>query len=225
MELPFDESWASGKHHQRKPRLDVNAPPFDRNPSAWDQRIPVALLSAIGFGISAYLALFQWGLVDSVYDPIFGEGSEKVLTSDASKRMHHYMRMPDAALGALAYLGDGIFGMAGSTRRWQYRPWMVLLFGIDVIPLGIVSVILVVTQGAVIGSWCFLCLMSAVVSIALIGLAYDEVWASITYLRRVFRATHDWGMLWDAFLGRPHAVFEEVARSDWKEEPHVAENR
>lgn len=222
MEMPLYESWASGKHYDRKPRLDVNAPPFDRNPSAWSQRIPVAILSAIGFAISAYLALFQWGLVQSVYDPIFGEGSEKVLMSDASKAMHHYMRIPDAALGALAYLGDGIFGMAGSTRRWQYRPWMVLLFGFDVIPLGVVSIILVVTQGAVVGSWCFLCLVSAVVSLALIVLAYDEVWASITYLRRVHRATGNWRMVWDAFLGRPHAVFERVALGEKKEEPHVA---
>jgi hypothetical protein len=32
----------------------------------------------------------------------------------------------------------------------------VILFGIDVIPLGIVSAVLVVLQGTIVGSWCVL---------------------------------------------------------------------
>ena len=45
--------------------------------------------------------------------------------------------------------------------------------------------------------------MTAVISLVLVFLAYDEVWASITYLRRVWRRTHDRKLLWDAFCGRP----------------------
>ena len=29
------------------------------------------------------------------------------------------------------HLGDAVLGLAGSTRRWQYRPWMVILFGAE----------------------------------------------------------------------------------------------
>lgn len=195
----------------RQPDLEVRAPPWKRNPSAWSQRIPIAILAAIGFVISSYMALFQWGLIDTVWDPFFGDGTTTVLESNASKTMHRYMRMPDAALGALAYLGDAVFGMAGSTRRWQYRPWMVLVFGFDVIPLGIVSVVLVFIQGVVIGSWCFLCLVTAVISLILIALAYDEVWSTIKYLQRVYRKSGSLRVLLDTTLGRPSRVAEEVA--------------
>jgi uncharacterized membrane protein len=119
--------------------------------------------------------------------------------------------MPDGALGAIAYLGDALFGLAGSTRRWQYRPWMVILFGIDVIPLGIISAVLVVMQGAVVGAWCFLCLVTAAISLVLVLLAYDEVWTTLLYLRRVWKRTHDRGVMWRTFWGQPVPEADDVA--------------
>lgn len=196
-----------------EPNRSVHAipPPWKRNPSEWRQRVPIAVIASVGFVISSYLALFQWGLIDSVWDPVFGKGSENVLTSETSQTMHRWFGIPDAALGALAYLGDAIFGMIGSTRRWQYRPWAVLLFGLDVIPLGIVSAILVGMQGFVVGSWCFLCLCTAVISLTLVPLAADEVWATLAYLRRVWRRTRSPRILWDVFWGRYHQAADEVA--------------
>src|SRR5690606_31468142 len=114
---------------------------------------------------ATHLALYQWRLIDDVWDPVFGEQSRRVLDSDVAAQMHVWFGIPDAALGALAYLGDAIFGLAGSTRRWQYRPWMVILFGIDVIPLGIVGAVLVFLQASVVGHWCFLCIISAIISL------------------------------------------------------------
>jgi hypothetical protein len=169
------------------------------------------LLAGVAFVISTYLALYQWRLIGSVWDPVFGGQSAEVLDSDASESMRGWLRIPDAALGSIAYLGDAIFGLAGSTRRWQYRPWMVILFGIDVIPLGIVSAILVATQGLVVGAWCFLCLVTAVISLILILFAYDEVWTTLLYLRRVWRRTRDWGALWKVFWGTRVAAADEVA--------------
>src|SRR5690606_11743658 len=122
-----------------------------------------------------------------------------------SHQMKRWMRIPDASLGAFAYLGDAVFGLAGSTRRWQTRPWLVTIFGIDVIPLGIVSVILVILQGTVVGEWCFLCLVTAVISLILIWWAYDEVWSSLLYLYRVRRQTGRWSSVWSAAWGRPDA--------------------
>lgn len=191
--------------------LDAIPPPWKRNPSAWSQRVPIAVLAAVGFVISCYLALYQWGLIDSVWDPVFGDGTERVLTSDTSKTMHRWFGIPDAALGALAYLGDAIFGMIGSTRRWQYRPWAVILFGLDVIPLGIVSAILVFMQGTVVGYWCFLCLVTAVISLILVPLAFDEVWATIAYLKRVRRKTRSWRVVWKVFWGGYHPDADAVA--------------
>jgi hypothetical protein len=145
------------------------------------------------------------------WDPVFGDQTQKVLDSEASEWMRSWMKVPDAALGAVAYLGDIVFGLAGSTRRWQYRPWLVILFGLDVIPLGGVSAVLVVTQGTVVGSWCFLCLISAAISLALIPLAYDEVWSSLKYLSRVRRLSGNWRDVWHAFCGRPSELAARAA--------------
>lgn len=164
---------------------DVPAPPFNRNPSGWNQRIPICVLAGIATLIAAYMALYQWEITGSVWDPLFKEGSEKVLTSNVASQMDKWLHVPDAAFGAWAYFSEVILGLVGSTRRWQYRPWMALLFGIDVIPLGGVSATLVISQGFIIGFWCFLCLCSAAISFILIALAYDEVWPSLAYLRRV----------------------------------------
>ena len=184
--------------------LDVAPAPYDYNPSAWSQRIPICILAGVAFLIAAWMALYQWRLVDGIWDPVFGDGSERVLDSQVSHSMRRWFGVPDAAFGALAYLGDAIFGLAGSTRRWQYRPWMVILFGIDVIPLGIVSAVLVVMQGAVVGFWCLPCLITAAISLVLVYMAYDEVWASLQYLRRVWaRSEGDWRTVWGAFCGRP----------------------
>jgi uncharacterized membrane protein len=195
------------------PDLNAAAPPWDYNPSAWRQRVPICVLAVFGALISAYMGLYQWRLIDGVWDPVFGAGTEKVLRSDLSHRMQSWIRIPDAVLGSFAYLGDAVFGLAGSTRRWQYRPWLVILFGIDVVPLGVVSAILVAMQGAVVGHWCFLCLVTAVISLILVYVAYDEVWASLKYLYRVYRKTGSRRELWNALWGKPSAAADEVALS------------
>lgn len=193
------------------PDLDVPAPPWSYNPSAWSERIPICVLAAAGFGISTYLALYEWGLITSVWDPVFADGTRNVLTSDVSHRLYRWFGIPDAALGAVAYLGDAVLGLAGSTRRWQYRPWMVVLFGLDVIPLGAVSAILVLLQATLVGYWCFLCLVSAAISVTLIYFAYDEVWSSLLFLNRVWRRTQQVGVLWNVFWGRYAAEADAVA--------------
>lgn len=190
---------------------DRPVPPWSYNPSAWPQRIPICILAGVAFVMAAYMALYQWRLIDGVWDPVFGEQSARVLDSGVSERMRGWFGIPDAALGALAYLGDMIYGLAGSTRRWQYRPWMVVLFGIDVIPLGIVSAVLVVLQGAVVGYWCFLCLVTAAISLVLVVLAYDEVWSCLLYLHRVWKRSRSPRVVWSCFWGRPSAAAEDAA--------------
>lgn len=185
--------------------------PYSYNPSAWSQRIPICVLAFIAFLIATYMALYQWRLIDSVWDPFFGKQTEKVLDSEVAGMMHTWFGIPDAALGALAYLGDAIFGLAGSTRRWQYRPWIVILFGIDVIPLGIVSAVLVVCQATIVGDWCFLCLVTAVISLILVYMAYDEVFCSLKFLRQVWKETHSVRFVWYALWGIPLKAADKAA--------------
>lgn len=199
-----------------KPRPTPRIHPFEHNPSAWSQRIPICGIAAVGFLVAIVLGLYQWKLIDSIWDPFFSgpnglNGSEAVVTSKTSKQMEVWLRIPDGVLGAIAYLGDALFGLAGSTRRWQYRPWLVVIFGFDVIPLGIVGVILVFLQGFVVGHWCTLCLTSAVISLFLIYLAYDEVWSCLIYLNRVKKRGGGFNQtFWQAFCGIPNQVADEV---------------
>lgn len=197
---------------QPPPEAALNAavPPYSYNPSAWSQRVPICILAGFATLMAAYMALYQWRLIGFAWDPLFGTQTQQVLDSNVAQTMDRWIGVPDAALGAFAYLGDAVLGMAGSTRRWQYRPWLVILFGIDVIPLGIVSSVLVVLQGTVVGSWCFLCLVTAAISLILAYWAFDEVYVSLKYLLRVWKRTHSWRQLGCAFGGIATPEAEEV---------------
>lgn len=195
----------------RFPDLYAAPAPWGYNPSKWSQRVLISLVALPAFAAALYMGLFQLGLLRGVWDPVFGKQSEEVLLSDVSHTMTGWFRIPDSVLGALAYLGDIVFALAGSTRRWQYRPWLVMLFGLDVIPLGIVSAILVFMQGMVVNAWCFLCLFCAVISLVLVVLAYDEVWSCLLYLRRVRRLSGSGRELWRVFWGNPSAFGERAA--------------
>ncbi|MFI4875851.1 MAG: vitamin K epoxide reductase family protein [Blastopirellula sp. JB062] len=191
--------------------LEVRVKPYSYNPSAWSQRLPICILAFLAFLIATHMGMYQWRILDEVWDPVFGDQSKKVLDSEVAKTMHLWFGIPDAILGAVAYLGDAIFGLAGSTRRWQYRPWMVILFGIDVIPLGLVSAILVVLQATIVGNWCFLCLVTAVISLILVVMAFDEVRVSLTYLVRVWKKSKSRKIVWRTLWGFPERVADEVA--------------
>lgn len=195
---------------KRHYHLDVNPRPWSYNPSAWKQRIIICCIAAIAVLIALYMGLYQWRIIDHVWDPVFGDQTEKVLDSNVSHILRKWFRIPDAIMGAFAYLGDILFALAGSTRRWQDRPWLVILFGLDVIPLGGVSAVLVFMQGAVVGSWCFLCLVTAVISIVLIFLAYDEIWSCILYLHTVWKKTKNKRLLWNTFWGRASEIAYEA---------------
>jgi uncharacterized membrane protein len=162
------------------------------NPSTWSQRLPIIGLALIGAAIAGYLAAFQLGLVSDVWEPFFGDGSRTILTSNVSR----ILPIPDAALGAAGYLADALTGGIGGRDRWRRVPWLVIIFGLAVGPLGVVSITLVILQPLLFDAFCTLCLTSALISVLMIGPAMDEVLASIQHLRRVQR---DGGSLWHAF--------------------------
>ncbi|WP_347158139.1 vitamin K epoxide reductase family protein [Pontibacter chitinilyticus] len=169
-------------------------PGWNYNPASWGQRLPIVGLAVIGFGIATYLSLFQLHVFSTVWEPFFGNGSHKVLTSGVAK----VLPIPDAALGALGYLSDAVSGAVGGPKRWRTMPWIVILFGMLVGPLGMISITLVVLQPVIYNAWCTLCLCSAAISVIMIGPAMDEMLASLQYMRRVKDADVS---LWKAFWG------------------------
>lgn len=163
------------------------------NPSAWSQRAPIIALAFLGFLISRYMAAFQMGHIDSVWDPFFGDGTERVLRSDVSRAFP----VSDAGLGAMTYMIEVLMAFMGDPRRWRTMPWMVAAFGVVVVPLGVVSIVLVIMQPVVVGAWCTPCLVTAVLMLAMIPLALDEVVAMIQFVRRERHAGKSaWRVFW-----------------------------
>jgi uncharacterized membrane protein len=177
--------------------VDKNAVPpgWDANPSSWGQRAPIIVLALIGFAVASYLALYQWGVLTNVWEPFFDDGSRVILSSSIS----HILPIPDAALGAFGYLLDAVTGVVGSRVRWRTMPWIVIVFGLAVGPLGAMSILLVIFQPVLFDAWCTLCLASALISVLMIGPAVDEILASLQHLKRL-KLQGD--SVADAFWGR-----------------------
>lgn len=149
------------------------------NPSSWQQRVPVIFFGTVGWFVARYLAAYQLHYTDYVWSPI-GGGTEKVITSMVA----HNFPVPDAGLGALAYSLEAIMGAKGGVRRWHTMPWLVVAFGFLVVPLGFVSILLVMCQPILVGAWCFLCLIIACCMLIMLALEVDEVIAVCQYLHQ-----------------------------------------
>ncbi len=158
-------------------------PGWTYNPSSWQQRIPVIFFAVVGWFVARYLASFQLHYISTVWDPFFGHGTEKVITSMISQRFP----VPDAGLGALAYSLEAIMGAKGGVRRWHTMPWIVVIFGLLVVPLGFISILLVMMQPIAVGAWCGLCLIIAACMLIMLALTVDEVLAVCQYLIKVRR--------------------------------------
>ncbi len=168
-------------------------PGWSYNPSAWSQRAPVIVLAFLSFLAARYMAAFQLGYISSAWDPFFGNGTEKVLTS----RVSAAWPVSDAGLGSMTYMLEALMGLMGDTRRWRTMPWMVAGFGVVVVPLGIVSIALVIMQPVAVGAWCTLCLFTAAAMLLMIPLSLDEITAMVQFVRRKKREGHSvWRIFW-----------------------------
>jgi uncharacterized membrane protein len=141
------------------------------SPSSWSHRLPVIVLALVGCGLASYLALYQLHLMPSVWDPLFGAASsEAVLT---------WAPVPDAALGAIAYLVEALMTAVGGEQRWRTNPRLVLLFGLVLAGLALTSLGLILIQILVVHALCSLCLLSAAISFINAWLGYPEVLATL----------------------------------------------
>ena len=161
-------------------------PGWGYNPSGWLQRAPIILLAFIGLYFSRYLPAYQLGHIDAAWDPFFAgtvagkNGSEDIVTSSVSEAWP----VPDAGMGALVYVLEILTGIIGSQRRWRTMPWLVVAFGILIVPLGVVSIFFIIIQPIVIGTWCTLCLIGAAAMLVQIPYSLDEVVATCEFMWR-----------------------------------------
>jgi uncharacterized membrane protein len=165
-------------------------PGWAYNPSTWTQRLPIIALAFVGLYVSRHLAAYQLGHIEGAWEPFFEggpdpkNGTEEIITSSVSQAWP----VPDAGLGALTYLLEILTGVIGSRSRWRTMPWLVLLFGLMIAPLGAVSIFFIVIQPIWIGTWCTLCLVAAAAMIVQIPYSLDELLATGQFLVRRRRA-------------------------------------
>lgn len=180
------------------------------NPSSWIQRLPIILLTCICWFTSRYMAAFQLGYIDHMWDPVFGSGTLNVITSSISKDFP----VSDAGLGAAVYTIEALMGAKGGVRRWRSMPWIVALFGILVVPAGLVSIVLIMLQPLLIGSWCFWCLLTAACMLLMIALTVDEVVAVVQYVKSACREGHSFQQIfWKGGPPLAHSSFDTDAPS------------
>jgi nucleoside-diphosphate-sugar epimerase len=170
-------------------------PGWSYNPSEWSQRVPIIVLALLGLYVSRYLAGYQLGHLPALWDPFFvgsptdpRNGTEEIVTSWVSKALP----VSDAALGGYTYPLEILTGLVGSRRRWRTAPWLVLLFGLMIVPLGLTTILFIVIQPVVLGTWSTLALVGGAAVLIQIPYSLDELLATCQFLRRRSRAGKPW---------------------------------
>ncbi len=166
-------------------------PGWSYNPSAWTQRLPIIATALIGLFVARYLAAYQLGHIPAVWDPFFEgsasdpqNGTEEIITSWVSEAWP----VSDAAVGGYTYLLEILTGLVGAKARWRTMPWLVVLFGLMIAPLGITSIFFVIIQPIAIGTWSAVALIGAAAILIQIPYSLDELIATLQFVRRRVQA-------------------------------------
>jgi hypothetical protein len=88
------------------------------------------------------MTAFQLGHISQIWDPLFGKGTEIVITSWISKSFP----ISDAGLGAIFYLVEAIFSLAGDEKRYRTSSWMIVCFGLIALLMAVGGLILLLLQ-------------------------------------------------------------------------------
>ena len=210
----------SRAHHEVMQTPGPDTPPgWSYNPSDWIQRGPIIAMALVGFFLSRYLAAYQLGHIAYPWDPFFGDGTRRVLDSEISKAWP----VSDAGLGAASYMIEALSGLMGGRNRWRTMPWMVVMFFVLVVPLGIVSIVLVMLQPIAVEAWCTLCLITAAAMLIMIAPAIDEVVAMGQFLAGARREGKPfWRTFWvggtlDSYRNAPPSEPQHAPRSTIKQ--------
>ena len=163
------------------------------NPSAWSHRIPTIGLATLCWFFSRYMAAYQLGYIDVIWDPFFTNGTLSVITSKISKDFP----VSDAGMGAICYTLEMLLGWQGGTQRWASMPWLVITFAFLVVPVGVASVVLIILQPVVVGAWCSWCLATAASMLLMIVLTGGELAAALQCLKMANdRGESMWEVFW-----------------------------
>ncbi|MBS0621330.1 MAG: vitamin K epoxide reductase family protein [Verrucomicrobia bacterium] len=188
------------------------------NPSDWLPRLITVGLAMVAWFCARYMAVFQLGYIDQVWDPIFNQGTYEVITSKISKDF----MISDAGLGALAYSLEAVLGWQGGKNRFATMPWVVCAYGILVIPVSLVSICLIILQPVAVGAWCSWCLTIAICMLVMIVLTAGEFVATIQYLiEQTKKRKSFWEVFWKGGLpAQEREAGKKAVPNLWGITPH-----
>jgi hypothetical protein len=157
--------------------------------------VPIIVLALVGLQVSRYLAAYQLGHIPDVWDPFFAgspddprNGTEEIITSWVSQAWP----VSDAAVGGYTYVLEILTGIVGSRARWRTMPWLVVLLGLMIAPLGITSIFFIIIQPVLLGTWSTIALIGAAAVLLQIPYSLDELLATLQFLRRRATAGGNW---------------------------------
>ncbi len=89
-------------HHMSMMKPGPEIPPgWSYNPSSWHQRAPMIAIAFMSWLISRHLAAYQIGYITAIWEPFFGEGTVRVLTSEVMFGSQATAADSDHLVGAL----------------------------------------------------------------------------------------------------------------------------
>jgi uncharacterized membrane protein len=156
-------------------------PGWSANPSATMQRAPILAVALAGLGVACHAALVQYGVLGDV-------------TGIGSSPFGRLRPMPGGAIGACCFLLVAVTAAVGGATRWRTMPWMVMLSGFLIGPVGAAMFGALVFQAYLAGAWHGPYLAAALAAVLMIGPAMDEVLASFQYVAQ--RPGRRWLALW-----------------------------
>lgn len=179
------------------------------NPSSWGHRIPVVFLAMVCWFFARYMAAYQLGYISHIWDPFFPEGTLDVITSDVSRAFP----VSDAGLGALCYTIETLLGWQGGKCRFATMPWVVFSFAFLVIPVGAVSIFLIILQPIVVGAWCSWCLATALCMLIMIVFTAGEFAALLQFLLESKQKGQSlWRLFWKGGTASNIEVYARLKR-------------
>lgn len=203
-------SWPSLSDQDSK---DEVPPGWSFNPSDWKVRKITVFLALVAWFLARYLASYQLGYIQTIHDPFFGQGSIQVISSSLAKGFP----VSDAGLGAFGYSLEFLLGLIGSSRRWKTMPWVTALFGMMVIPAGMISIILIISQPVLVGAWCGICLLIAFCMLVMILLTVPEMFATLQLLKRAKKKGRAWQVFWQGDLSSSLLQQKPICRNKTSE--------
>ncbi len=129
-------------------------------------RFAIALLAGLGAADSLYMLAYEEGWIHSLACPFFGEGCNRV---GRSRHARHF-GVPNALVGVLGYASLAGLALARpQTPAWNARRRQTLL-AIS-LAAATAGVYLTWEQKTKVRHWCFWCLTSTAISLAIVPLA------------------------------------------------------